>query len=67
VLQLAIGLEHGAGVDRHRGDHLLDRGQLVPIREDPQPQRLPHLVHQLEVRRDPGVGVDPELDQRRFI
>ena len=51
VLELAVGLEHGVRVDRQRADDLLDRRAAGPPRQQAQPQRLPHLLDQLQVRR----------------
>ena len=64
VLQLPVGLEHRVRVDRQPGDHVLDLRQLVALAQQAKPQRLPHLMDQLPVRRDPGAGVQVELDHR---
>ena len=60
VLEFAVGLAHGVRVDRHLGDHLLDRGQLVALGEQPQQQRLAYLPDDLQVRGDPGARVEME-------
>ena len=67
ALQLAVGLEHRVGVDRQPGDDVLDRRELVPLAQQPEPQRLPHLLDHLQVRRDTGPAVQRELDHRNPI
>ena len=62
VLELAVGLQHGVGVDRERPDHLLDRRQPVTRREETEPQRVLHLPDQLLVGRHARGRVEPELD-----
>jgi hypothetical protein len=51
LFQLAVGLEHRVRVDRQPGGHVLDLGQLVALVQQAQPQRVPDLVDQLQVRR----------------
>ena len=64
-LQLLVGLQHRVRVDRQRRDHIPDLGQLVAQRGTAQPQRVLHLVHQLQVGRDPeAASSQPELDRR---
>jgi hypothetical protein len=46
-LELAVGLEHRVGIDRETGDHVLDRGQLVTLVQQAEPQRLPDLLDEL--------------------
>ena len=53
VFQLAVRLNHRVGVDRQVARDLLDRRQPVPLAQVPKQQRLPHLVHDLQVGRDP--------------
>ena len=64
MLQLPVGLEHGVRVDRQARHHVLDRRQLVALAQQAEPQRLPHLLDHLQVRRDAGAGVQVELDHR---
>ena len=64
VLKLAVGLEHRVRVDRQRGDHVPDLGQLVAGLEVAQPQGVLHLLDELQVRRHAGGRVEPELDRR---
>jgi len=66
VFQLPVGLEHRVRVDRQPGRHVLDLRQLVTLVQEAQPQRLPHLVDQLQVRRDAGPAVQVELDHRNL-
>ena len=63
-LQLAVGLEHRVRVDRQRGDHIPDLGQLVAGPEIPEPQRMLDLMYELQVRRHARGRVEPELDRR---
>ena len=53
ALQVPVGLEHGVRVHRHRGHDLPHARKLVTHVEDAHPQRLPHLPHDLQVRRHP--------------
>ena len=53
VLELAVGLEHRVRVDRHLADDLLDGRQLVALAQQPQPQRLAHLLDELQVGETP--------------
>ncbi len=64
VLELAVGLEHGVGVDGEVPHDVLDRRQLVALAEQAEPERAADLLDQLEVRRDPGPPVQVELDHR---
>ncbi len=62
VLQLAVGLEDGVRVDRKARHHVLDGGQLVALDQQAEAQGPPYLMDDLEVRSDPGAGVQRELD-----
>ena len=62
VLELAVRLEHGVGVDRQARHHLLDRRQLVALPQQAQPQRVAHLLDDLQVRRHAGAAIEMELD-----
>ena len=44
------------------GDDLAHGGQLIADVEHAHPQRLPHLLHKLEVGRHSRPPVDPEVD-----
>ena len=67
VLELPIGLEHRVRVDRQARHDVLDGRQLVTLAQQPQPQRPPHLLDDLQVRRDAGTAVQVELDRLRSI
>ena len=54
ALELPVRLEHRVGVDRQPRHDLLDRGELIALAQQAEPQRVPHLPHQLLVRREPG-------------
>src|ERR1700734_1568 len=60
VLELPVGLDDCVRVDRQVTGHVLDRRQPVPLPQVTQQQRLPHLVHELQVRRNPRGPVEPE-------
>ena len=62
VLELAIGLEHGVGVDGQLADDVLDRRELVALAQQAEPQRVPDLLDDLQVRREAGAAVEVELD-----
>ena len=64
-LQLAVGLQHRVRVDRQRGDHVPDLGQLVAGLEIAQPQRVLDLLDELQVGRHARGRIQPELDRRR--
>ena len=64
VLELPVGLEHRVRVDRQLRHDVLDRRQLVALAQQAEPQRLPHLLHELQVGETPGPAVQVELDQR---
>ena len=66
VLQLPVGLEHRVRVDREGGNHLPDRRQLVSLGEIAQPQRVLHLLDDLQVRRHARARIEAELDGRGF-
>jgi hypothetical protein len=53
MLQLAVGFEHGVGIDRQFGDDLAHRRQLITRFEQVQAQRLLDLLYELEVGRHP--------------
>ena len=61
-LEVPVGLEHGVGVDRQLGHHLLGGRQLVARLEEPELQRLMDLLDQLQVGGDARGGVELELD-----
>jgi hypothetical protein len=58
----AVGLEHRVRVDGQLGHHLLGRRQLVARAEQPHPQRLVHLLHELQIGRDTRCLIELELD-----
>ena len=62
VLELAVGLQHRVRIDRQVRHHVLDRRQLVALAQQAEPQRVPHLPHELLIRREAGPGVQVELD-----
>ncbi len=64
VLQLPVGLLHGVRVDRERGDHVLHARQLVTYLQEPEPERVLDLVHELEIWGDARAGIEPERDRR---
>jgi ABC-type Mn2+/Zn2+ transport system ATPase subunit len=64
VFQLPVGLEHGVRIDRQPGRHVFDLRQLIALAQQAQPQRLPDLMDQLQVRRDARPAVQVELDHR---
>ena len=53
---VAIGLRDRVRVDREIGDHLAHRRQLVTDVDRPEPERLLHLLDDLEVGCDAGAG-----------
>jgi hypothetical protein len=67
VLELPVGLQHRVGVDGQRAHHVLDPRELIAPGQVAQPQRLLHLVHQLEVGRHPRRRVQPEGDPGRRV
>src|SRR5690349_16210897 len=64
-LQVAVGLQHRVRVDRQRGDHVPDLGQLITGLEVAEPQRVLDLLDELQVGRHPRGRIQPELDRRR--
>src|SRR5215468_1405465 len=62
VVELAVRLEHRVRVDGQALDDLLDRRQPVAGSQDPEADRLPHLLHELEIGRDAGSGLEMELN-----
>jgi hypothetical protein len=46
-------MEDRVRIDRQVGDDLLHRRQLIARPQDPQPNRVPDLLHELQVRRHP--------------
>jgi hypothetical protein len=62
ALQVAVGLEHGIGVDGRRRDDLPHRGELVARIQQAHPQGLPDLLDDLQVRGYHRPAVDPEAD-----
>ena len=69
VFEFPVRLEHRVRVDRHLRHHVLDRGQLVTLGQQPQPHGLADLLDQLHVGGDAGAAVQMELDhsQPSFI
>ena len=67
MLELPVRLEHGVRVDRHLGDDVLDRRELVAFVEQPEAQGLADLLDQLPIGGDAGSGIDAELDQQESI
>ena len=65
VLELAVRLEHGVGVDGQLGHHLLDRRQLVALAQQAEAQCLADLLDDLEIGGDAGAAVQMELDHER--
>ena len=53
-VELAVGLEHRVRVDREAADDLLHRRKLVARPQDPEPDRLADLLHELEIGRHAG-------------
>ena len=62
VLELAVCLEDGVRVDRHLGDDVLDRRELVAFVEEAEAKGLANLLDELPVGRDAGSRIDVELD-----
>ena len=62
VLELAVRLQHGVGVDRDGLRDLAHGRQLVAGLEQPHPERLTDLFDELEVRGNVGTSSEPELD-----
>ena len=62
VLELAVRLEDGVRVDRHLGDDVLDRRELVAFVEEAEAKGLANLLDELPVGRDAGSRIDVELD-----
>ena len=62
VLELPVGLQHRVGVDRQPRHDLLDRRELVALAQQAEPQRVPHLPHELQVRREAGARVEVEFN-----
>jgi hypothetical protein len=50
------------GVDRQLGHDLLDGRQLIALAQQPEPQRVADLLHDLLVGRDARAAVQVELD-----
>ena len=48
-----VRLEDGVRIDRHLTDHVLDGRQLISLAQQPEVERLAHLVDELTVRRHP--------------
>ncbi|HEY1670483.1 MAG TPA: hypothetical protein VGG54_32700 [Trebonia sp.] len=49
------------------GDYFPHRGQLIADVEHAHPERLPHLLHELQVGRHPRPPVHPEADHRSIL
>ena len=64
TLQLAVGLRHRVRVDGELGHDLAHRRELVAHVDDAEPQRILHLLHDLQVGRDARVRVEVKLDHR---
>jgi hypothetical protein len=62
--QIPVRAVHRVRVDRDLGHDLTHGGQLIAGLQQAQAHRLPDLVDELTVSRDPGTGVQPESDQR---
>ena len=61
-VELAVGLQHRVRVDRQAADDLLHGRQLIAGLQDPEPERLRDLLHELEIGRHPRPGVQMKLD-----
>ena len=64
LLEIAVGLEHGVGVDRERGDDVLHPWQLVSVNQIAEAQRVLDLVDELKVRRDARARLEAEHHRR---
>jgi hypothetical protein len=62
-VQLAVSLEHRVRIDGQRCDHIPDLGQLVARFQVAEPERMLHLVDELQVGRHTRRGVEPEFDR----
>src|ERR1700721_2120449 len=62
VLELAIGLQDGVGVDGQLPHDLLDRRQLVALPQHSDTQGLADLLDDLEIGGDAGAAVQRDLD-----
>jgi len=51
-VKLPVRSQHGVRVDRERAHDFLHGRQLIARLEYAQPHRLPHLLHELQIRRD---------------
>ena len=58
ALQLPVRLQHRVRVDRQPGDDLFHGGQLVSFAQQPQPERVPYLLDDLQVRREPRPRIE---------
>ena len=67
ALEQAIGLGDRVRIDREIGDHLAHRRQLVTDVDRPEPERLLHLLDDLEVGCDAGGRVEVELDHACIV
>src|SRR2546426_9783374 len=67
VLQLAICLEHCVGIDDKLLDYISHGRQLVAYTEYAQAQSLLDLLHDLQVRRHPGVVIQMKLDHMLLL
>jgi hypothetical protein len=57
-------MEDRVRVDRQAPHDLFNRRQLISGPEDPETDCLPHLLHELQIRRDARAPVEVELDHR---
>ena len=63
ALERRVRLEDGVRVDRQARDDFLHRRKLVAGPEDAELDGVPHLLHELQIGRNPGARVEMELDQ----
>ena len=62
--ELSVPLRDGVRIDREIGDDLAHGRQLVADVEQAEPERLFHLLHDLQVGGDTGARIEMELDHR---
>src|SRR5581483_11003117 len=63
VFELAVGAQHGVGVDWNHAHDLLHRRELIAGPDRADPHRMPDLVHELDVDGNARSGVQME-DER---
>src|SRR4051812_23831339 len=66
AFELAIGLQHRVRVDREVFDDLASRRELVTGTHDAVLDRMPDLLHELEIRRNAAARIETESHQRHF-